>query len=432
MRRFVMLIAPFVGAATVTLINGCGLYDAWFGPDAGIIGSCDDPTDTAYNDIGCIDSRCRRDAQVPADDCGAESSSSSSSSSGSSARCSGTCVRNAPDFFVGPQIVYVGPPKAKFVLGGYLENKEGEAYEPCPEGAGSFGARQWNDLYVPPPGCPTCVCGPIEGSCAPPKDISVRANVCDAQPADALDFSGPDAWDGLCTNVNAIPAGLECPSGSGIPCAQSIISSPLPPPTEGCKPIPLPIAKATSDAPAWRNMVLSCNANATNESCDDAVATKCLPPLPTAEPGWRYCVRRQEKGVFPCEEGSEYSEQVLAYDGFIDTRKCTECECKASGGSCSGTLRVYKDDTCSTNELVADPLSSTMGACSNFALSGEVLGSKEVTDLMYAPGKCEPSGGEPIGTVEHVTTAIESDGIEYATVTTWCCQPLKNADPMME
>lgn len=385
--------------------------------DAGAV----DETDVAYNEAICIKKRCELDAGADGCDAG---TSSSSSSSGSSAVCPGTCVPNAPNYFVGPEIVYIGQAKAKYVF-------EDDGYDPCPSGAGSLGDRQWTDLYIPPPGCPACICGPIEGSCAPPKEISVRSNICDAQPADSLDFSGPDAWDGLCTNVNAVPGGLECPPNSGVPCAQSILSSPLPAPIQGCKPIPLPVVNATNDAPTWKKMVLSCNANATNESCDDSTATKCLPPLPKEEDGWRYCVRSQDKGVFPCPGGS-YGEQFLAYDEFIDTRKCTECVCEAFGGACSGTLRVYKDDTCSTNELSADLITSDMSVCANVP-PGEAIGSKEVTDLMYEPGKCEPTGGEPIGTVTEVTTKILPDGLEHATVTTWCCQPLdKNAGASME
>lgn len=405
MRSRFVVIVPLVTA----FASFAGCYKEW--TFDGNLGDCRDPKDLHYNTSWCLEARCAVDAGYEGCDGGtSESSASSSSSSGLSARCSGTCVNNAPDYFVGPELVYIGPPKAKYLL-------DAQGYEPCPKGAGSFGARQFNDLNVPSPGCPACVCGEIKGTCAPPTEIFVNASTCDIQPGSSVDFPGPSDWNGLCTNVNALPAGLECPPGSGIPCAQSIRSVPLPAPVQGCEPIPLPVPKATNDFPSWKNMVLSCNANPRLEACDDGSSAKCMPPLPTAEEGWRYCVRRQEKGVFPCTPGSAFSDQVLAYDDFIDTRTCTECTCEVSGGACSGTLRVYKDDTCSTNELVAEGITSEIALCSNLMTSGEAIGSKEITDLMYVPGKCQPIGGQPIGTA----VEDETNDQNQTTVTTWCC-----------
>lgn len=235
---------------------------------------------------------------------------------------------------------------------------------------------------------------------------------CFARPTTS--FAGPADWDGSCTTSNAVAANLECPQGSGVPCAQSIMTSPLPAPVQGCEPIPLPVPKATRDTPWWSNVVLSCSATATPEGCAQPASEQCLPPLPPDEPGWRYCVRSDS--IRECVLSSVFTQQFLTYpyDGFVDTRSCTECSCAASGGACTGTLRVYQDDACSTNELVSLMVSSDWPNCSNLAVLGDPLSSKEITDLAYEPGTCAPKAGEPSGTVEpinddeHVVTVLHA------------------------
>jgi hypothetical protein len=44
-------------------------------------------------------------------------------------------------------------------------------------------------------------------------------------------------------------------------------------------------------------------------------------------------------------------------------------------------------------------------------MPGIAVGSKELVDMTYVPGKCAPTGGLAIGTVE------END----ADAVTWCC-----------
>jgi hypothetical protein len=127
-------------------------------------------------------------------------------------------------------------------------------------------------------------------------------------------------------------------------------------------------------------------------------------------------VRHNDTGTHACPSSidSPFSEQYTAYNnGYIDERKCTECGCKASGGSCHGILRVYKDNACSTNELSADGLTSENTLCSNFSMAGTAVGSKEMTDIVYVEGKCEPTGGVAIGDAHP----------DEATSATWCCMP---------
>lgn len=106
------------------------------------------------------------------------------------------------------------------------------------------------------------------------------------------------------------------------------------------------------------------------------------------------------------------SEKIIAYSDYIDTRKCTKCGYKASGGNRHGILHVYKDNACSANEaLTMEGLTSETFLCFNFSMAGTAVGSKEMTDIVYVAGKCEPTRGLAIG------EAYPDD----ATAATWCC-----------
>jgi hypothetical protein len=45
-------------------------------------------------------------------------------------------------------------------------------------------------------------------------------------------------------------------------------------------------------------------------------------------------------------------------------------------------------------------IASTGQGCTNIMPPGLPLGSKEITNLEYHPGSCEPSGGETIGDID--------------------------------
>ncbi len=391
-RNVLVLLASL--AASASIFAACGvnykwgnvLEDAW---------GCGDPTSSDYHAIGCKQVRCFEDAGLPEDNC----DDAGVEEDGSSARCTGECVPNAPNGFHNPQPVYIGPNNGKY--GG------------CPAELGEFGGVQYFGLNVISFGCPSCTCGALEGACAPPATIGVRAGMCNDPQATSIDFAGPTNWDGSCTNINAVQAGAECPPGSGILCVQSIESAKMPPPVEACAPIAIPVLKAGSEVPWWTDIVLSCSANEAPQKCENATKDKCMPALPKDDPNWKYCVRAMMPGVHKCPEGlgSKYTKQEVGYADYVDTRSCTDCACEPKGSVCYGTLRLYNDDTCSTNELTSSTLSSNMGECDNLQPPGESLSSKEFTDVLYVPGTCVPSGGEPFGTA----------GPDDATVVTWCC-----------
>jgi hypothetical protein len=126
--------------------------------------------------------------------------------------------------------------------------------------------------------------------------------------------------------------------------------------------------------------------------------------VPERDPGFAaYCVRRS--GDHDCPK-SGYTVKHVLYDGFTDTRSCTDCTC----GSVS-------DDACDMSSVGAYG-----GACSIFSTSDYTplptacasvgLG---VMRMSYAPvasgGSCTHHGGSPKGSVRP------------AKPTTFCCTP---------
>lgn len=387
-----------VGAIVAAFaFSACGVnYE--FGGDIDDAYACLTPSYSDYHAPICVTWRCNTGRGIPEDKC----PDAGTSDGGSSARCTGTCVKNGPIEFDPPRPVFIGTP-AKYLFG-------------CPAEIGDTGSRAFSGFHAPEQGCPTCVCDSPEGTCSTkPNSLFVRPNLCAGPQVVSLDFGGPANWDGSCTSVNAVSQGAECPSGSGIFCAQSIDSTELLEAVETCKPLALPVPKFTGDHPWWDDMVLACNSSVLPGECTEAASTRCLPAVPLDEPEWTYCVRR--KGVHPCPSqfDSMYTEQVIAYPStaYTDTTACTACTCTPTGGACFGTLRVYSDDICSTNEITAHAVGSGMTNCNDFPPVGPALGSKEITDVVYVPGQCVPSGGELTGSIElHDNEAV-----------TWCCIP---------
>ena len=397
-RKFGLLLFVATASGFVALADGCtGPF--WTG---GVEGCCPtDPKDPGWDDDDCVEGRqwmaYMEDAGI--DGAGCSPPMWPSSELNTDEVLETVCIPNAPDNFHPPQPLWVGP-----------RNED----PGCLAEIGAFGDRRFKDLVVPPPSCPECVCGPIEGSCsARPNSIHLRTDYCDVLQTYTSDFSAPENWDGSCTNLHAMPANAECPENSGVPCAKAIYTSSLLDPVEGCKPIAVPIPSLYSDSITWENSVISCNATRVDLACPDhdSVRFAALPK------NWRHCVRHQEKGIHECPSGSKYVNQIIAYEdrGYTDTRQCTECGCKAGGGSCYGTFNVYEDEQC-MNFLSMNSINSETSDCANFP-PGVAVGSKELVDLTYIPGKCEPTGGIFLGNVE------KND----SEATTWCCMDAASA-----
>lgn len=112
---------------------------------------------------------------------------------------------------------------------------------------------------------------------------------------------------------------------------------------------------------------------------------------------YRQCISRA--GVHACPAGYDTGERFVMYrkDGVQEGRGCTDCACGAPvGGACVGRLRVFEDGTC--GKLIDDKaISSIEDVCTDLAMPGVALGSKEVVDVAYVPGTCAGNGGEPFG-----------------------------------
>jgi hypothetical protein len=364
----------------------------------GIRKNCNDPDFVAYWWNECVWIRELEEAQAAADaGAGADASSDPDAQS-----IRAECVPNEPNYFVAPQPVWFGP--------------VGMAPHECPDDIGAFGGLEYFQLYVPSSdGCPKCGCGPTQGSCSPrPNSIHLRAAPCSEIQAYTTNFNAPENWNGECTSNHTLAANAECPVDSGIPCAQSVYSSALLDPTEGCKPITIPVPKAITDVPKWEQVALSCNASDLENDVPPDYCKKSKTPYPVIpkDDHWRYCVRPNLMGVYNCESGSAFKHRAVVYPkhAIMDHRSCTECSCKASGGVCYASFGLYEDNDC-TKLLTKNLISSNDSFCSDINPPGLAIGSKEVSDLLYVPGTCTPTGGLPQGTVEN----------DPSEAVTWCC-----------
>ena len=244
-----------------------------------------------------------------------------------------------------------------------------------------------------PPECFSCSCEPSTGECELPSFLTAGSQKCGFQdpPPIIYDFSGLDPEPMSCNTTNAIPADL----------IKSLTISPLIMTESGCKPVTT-LPPKSGDV-SWKTFARACGSVVS--PCQDQGAL-CVS---TAEPppGYSQCIYQQ--GEHECPSG--YPDRRVFYDDISDSRHCSECSCGAPEGSeCSSYVRAYEDATCSILVSV-DLVSSTQlwAECGDMVTS-PALGGKTATAPIYEPGTCEPSGGEPSGSVE------------LKGPTTFCCQ----------
>ena len=303
--------------------------------------------------------------------------------------CNGECVPTGPLEWTAPVLVWWGP--------------ESDA-PPCPELAPSIGWEGRAGLSAANATCGACSCDAPTGSCSAPDTITANAAACSGSTALHTAFDPPAAWDGGCTAENAVDAGVLCggtPVVPGVKCVQSITIPPLVM-HESCA---ATVQVVPHDKPAvvWSTFARACTSGG-NGSCamlDETCA-------PTGPAGFRQCVLHE--GDVDCPSFTPYSDKVVYYLGVDDTRGCSDCACSAPAGStCSATLSIFSDHACGTVLDTASLNAATL-LCHDVT-PGSALGSKSMETATYVAGKCDATGGQPIGSA----TAAEPSTI--------CCLP---------
>jgi hypothetical protein len=148
-------------------------------------------------------------------------------------------------------------------------------------------------------------------------------------------------------------------------------------------------------------------------TCAEGSSAACVPAKRRLPEDTNTCVMRHGEHACPPEwEGSRFVvyEFTANVTGYIEGCDCTPCACgEAFGGFCLARLRTFQDGACS--KLITDDAIASLGGahCENVYPPGLAIGSVEITPPEYIAGACEPSGGEPIGSVNpdpaHAVTA---------------------------
>lgn len=373
----------------------------------GAVGACSAPDNFYYDKCDpkiafLADPECRNDADAGSDaesDAGADAASLRPE-----AACldkGGECVPKPSDphayKWLGPAPVWFGPASEKPTE--------------CPFDAVIYGEK-YDGLHAPPLDCAVCECEESTGDCAGvPDSITLGTTMCMVGGIDTP-FDGPNGWDGSCTNANAIPAGMQCPAGSGTPCVQSIAWSALPEPqNETCGVVLNPVPGLSGTTTSWDTAAVICDSSLAEDLCGEGKQV-CIPD---AIWPWVQCVWLDGEHQNECPADYAFSSYVFYDDKPIDTRDCSECSCgEPVGGSCIANFSIFKDDACAMG-IGVQSISSAMSDCNLIFPAGSAVGSKSVTDHQYLPGTCLAGGGEPIG------EAI----IDDKTATTFCCRPGK-------
>jgi hypothetical protein len=224
--------------------------------------------------------------------------------------------------------------------------------------------------------CDVCTCTQPTGTCGLPATITASTASCN-EGGTAIPFDPPPAWDGGCTTYDALDAGVG-----------SITVAPLALDESGCTPVSAPPA-STQDT-HWMTYAFACTTSA-GGTCADA-GTTCTPAVPDGG-GFEQCISFLGEGDVDCPSASfnAYTVKHVFYTSATDTRTCLKCTCASTPGSCSATLSLYTNGTCSGAELGAVPVTSETPGCVTAA--GAAVQSKSSGPVTYTPGSCQADGG---------------------------------------
>jgi hypothetical protein len=256
----------------------------------------------------------------------------------------------------------------------------------------------YSDPDQTPLSCPSCSCGPSSAACALPETVAVSASpVCPIDATDAgVPFDPPIAWDGGCTTNDAMAA-VECDGG---PCLAVV--GPMLPVDAECAPSQAVVPKIVT----WTFAAYGCAITTNGGTCKEP-GRVCAPTPPSVD-GFSICVSRQgDDPLLLCPPG--YPHRSIFYLGGDDERGCAPCECgEPQGDSCESFVSLYSDNACTAP--VGSVMALSSGPMCVSIPDSSPLGSKQASPPTYTPGTCQPSGGEPTGSVK------TSDPF------TFCCQ----------
>ena len=364
------VLAPTFALA-LTTVPGCG--------ETTTIYPCADPIYGRRDHNGHLDECCLVD---PCNDPPPDKDASADADDEPPPGCPGACIDAPALGWSDPALLWTGP--------------AGASPPACPPEAPVLGFEGFADLTVPAAGCPACACTTPAGTCALPTGYTASSASCGAVGV-TTSFNAPDAWDGGCTQANAV---LTCGSAG---CVASLTAGAITVQDESCA-----VATAQPAAPTepvtYQTAARACK-RGSSLGCDDP--TLVCAPVSAAPPGFKLCVHRAGDAECP----AAFPEKHGVATGVDDQRACSPCTCGSpTGGVCVAALNVFTDDACGA-PLFVNPVSSTTQACFDIATPGVTLGSKSVDKLAYIPGACAASGGEPVG-------AATATG-----VSTFCCVP---------
>ncbi|WP_437337699.1 hypothetical protein [Sorangium sp. So ce394] len=295
--------------------------------------------------------------------------------------CAGQCVNPVPEGFDGPALLWVGR----------------TTDEPqCPNSAPStvyVGYETPDFPFV----CDPCRCS--EPTCALPDGLRTAASL----RCDGIELSRHDARNiqgGTCVVPSEALASDRKALLLGAP-----EMTPCEPSVE-----PPPVPRIVS---RWYRSGKACSGILPEDTC--MAPKRCVPvddrPLDHA---FSQCIMHLGAGEATCPP--DYPEDVVLYDGMVDDRHCSPCECgPPTGGECSLTLLSFQDEACSA--LLATDTTSGMDPACLAPVPGMKPKSMKAVWHVNDPGHCEPSGGELRG------------GITLTGATTFCCQTRPDKRP---
>lgn len=269
--------------------------------------------------------------------------------------CTGTCVDEAPQGWVGPFAIAIAT---------------GDSAPQCEGDYPTESFVAYDALNVPEGTC-TCTCDAPEGSTCPTEvDVAYgnAANSC----ADVVVTS----IDASCNAITPVPVdtnnrywSVVSPTPSGGTC--------------------MPTLTPDLPTPSWDTSYAGCEGELAEGTCQDAEDLCVTPPSePLAEV---LCI--WEYGDVDCPEG-DYGVKTLLHGDFDDTRDCEPCACSAPEGTCTEpVVRMNAQDSCACMTSACD-FGTT---CTETPFDASIYGLELRTVPTVEEVECAPSDPQVTG-----------------------------------